>query len=65
MIQIILLLLGLAFGNQNTATSANDSNGQVTTLTTDSGDGTDTGDEGGGPVGGNSGQLPPPPFSQP
>ncbi len=67
------MLLGLAFGHNNANTSScnHDNNGQPTTqLTnpsggTDPGEGVDPGDGTGGPVGGNSGQLPPPPFTQP
>lgn len=66
------MLLGLAFGHNNANTSScnHDNNGQVTTqLTdpgsgTDPGEGTDPGDGTGGPVGGNSGQTPPP-FTNP
>lgn len=71
MIEFILMLLGLAFGhnNANTQSCNNDNNGTVTIQTTnpgtgtpgtglDPGDGTDPGT--GGPVGGNTGQLPPP-----
>jgi hypothetical protein len=72
MIQFFLMLLGLAFGHNNANTqSCNDNNGQGTTQLinpnggTDPGTGTDPGDGTGGPVGGNSGQLPPPPFTQP
>jgi hypothetical protein len=72
MIQFILMLLGLAFGNHNgNTTSCNNNNqNQVTTLDDEPGDpgtgidpGTGTGGEG-GPVGGNTGQLPPP-FTNP
>lgn len=70
------MLLGLAFGQNNANTSCNNNgnnnnNGQPTTQLadpgtgTDPGDGTESGDGPGGPVGGNSGQLPPPPFTQP
>jgi hypothetical protein len=59
MLKFILVLLGLVFGQNNASTSANNDNGQSTTQLTDPGDGP------GGPVGGNSGQLPPPPFTQP
>jgi hypothetical protein len=70
MIQFILMLLGLAFGNYNGNTSScnHDNNGQVTTQLTNPGGGTDPGtgtDPGpGGPVGGNTGQTPPP-FTNP
>jgi len=70
MIQFFLMLLGLAFGNNNANTSCNnDNNGTVTTQIVNPGGGTDpitgtdpgtgTGGEG-EPVGGNSGQTPPP-----
>ena len=70
MLQLILMLLGLAFGNHNTDTSNN--NGQITVQFSDPGDGFDpgdgTGDDGGpgngGSTGGNTGQNPPP-FIQP
>lgn len=66
------MLIALAFGNNNANTSScnHDNNGQPTTqLTnpgggTDPGTGTDPGDGTGGPVGGNTGQIPPP-FTQP
>ncbi|MCY0976192.1 hypothetical protein PGH12_12070 [Chryseobacterium wangxinyae] len=56
------MLLGLAFGNNNGNANCDNNNGGTVT-TQDSGGGTGTGiDPGdtGGPVGGNSGQLPPP-----
>ncbi len=60
------MLLGLAFGNHNGNATCNDnSGGNVTTQDSgggtgfDPGTGIDPGDTG-GPVGGNSGQLPPP-----
>ena len=60
MIQILLMLLGLAFGNNNgNATCDNNNGGTVTTQDSGGGTGFDPGDTG-GPVGGNSGQLPPP-----
>lgn len=64
MIQFILMLLGLAFPNNNVNTAACHNNPtQITTLTSsDPGEGVDPGD--GGPVGGNSGQTPPP-FTNP
>jgi hypothetical protein len=72
MIQFILMLLGLAFGHNNSNTSSCNhyNNGQVTTqLTTNPGGGTDPGtgtggDGGDGGTGGNTGQLPPP-FTNP
>lgn len=71
MIQFFLMLFGLAFGNHNANTSCNnDNNGQPTTqlvnpgTVTDPGTGTDPGDGTGGPVGGNTGQIPPP-FTNP
>ncbi len=68
MIQFILMLLGLAFGHNNANTSTCDNNNSTIVIVqsdTDPGDGIDPGDGTGGPVGGNSGQLPPPPFTQP
>lgn len=58
MIQFILMLLGLAFGHNNANTSTyNDS----TTITVQSDINPATGiDPDGEPVGGNTGQLPPP-----
>ncbi|KAA0127542.1 hypothetical protein FY557_13060 [Chryseobacterium sp. SN22] len=70
------MLIALAFGNNsaNTQSCNNDNNGTVTIQTTnpgtgmdpgtgtDPGDGTDPGT--GGPVGGNTGQIPPP-FTKP
>lgn len=71
MIQILLMLLGLAFGNNNGNATCNDNNGgTVTTQDSgggtgfDPGTGTDPGDGTGGPVGGNTGQTPPP-FTHP
>jgi len=74
MLQFILMLLGLAFGHNNahTATCNDNNNGQPITQYsptdgTDPGTGSDpgTGDDGtGGPVGGNTGQTPPP-FTHP
>lgn len=72
MIQFILMLLGLAFGHNNahTSTCNNNNNGQVTTQLAPGGGidpGTDPGTGTGGdgePVGGNTGQLPPP-FTNP
>ncbi|MDR6514857.1 hypothetical protein [Chryseobacterium camelliae] len=67
MIQFILMLFGLAFGNHNANTSCNN-NGGTTTIQTANNPGTEltpdpgTGSsEDGDPVRGNSGQLPPPP----
>ncbi|SIS84285.1 hypothetical protein [Chryseobacterium gambrini] len=76
MIQIILMLLGLAFGQNNANTSCNNNgnnnnNGQPTTQLADPGIGTDPGDGvdpdgpgNGGSTGGNTGQTPPP-FTNP
>jgi len=67
MLDLILMLLALAFGNNNANTSCNnDNNGTVTTQIVNPGGGTDpiTGtDPGGseGDTGGETGQLPPPP----
>lgn len=64
------MLISLAFGNNNANTSScnHDNNGQPTTQLTNPGGGTDPGegtDPGpGGPVGGNTGQIPPP-FTNP
>ncbi|WP_294279532.1 hypothetical protein [uncultured Chryseobacterium sp.] len=64
------MLFGLAFGNHNANTSCNN-NGDTTTIQTADNPGTgfdpgtDTGDGNGGPVGGNSGQTPPPFVKQP
>lgn len=64
MIQFILMLLGLAFGNHNANTTTCNNEGQVTIQLTNPGEGLDpgtgTGGDDGGPVGGNTGQLPPP-----
>lgn len=67
MIQFILMLFGLAFGNHNANTSCNN-NGDTTTIQTADNPGTgltpDPGTEGpggGGGTGGETGQLPPPP----
>ncbi|MXS72687.1 hypothetical protein GSF70_15870 [Flavobacteriaceae bacterium W22] len=65
MIQLLLMLLGLAFGN-NTANTTNCNNGNTVTTQNnpgtgfDPGTGTDPGDGNGGPVTGNTGQTPPP-----
>ena len=72
MIQIILMLLGLAFGQNNANTSGNNNsndNGQSTTQLADPGTGTNPGtgtdpSGTGGDTGGNTGQLPPP-FTNP
>ncbi|WP_171817595.1 hypothetical protein [Chryseobacterium sp. StRB126] len=56
MIQFILMLFGLTFSNDNT--NRTDNNQTIYTITTYSGSEQSTDD--GGPVGGNSGQLPPP-----
>lgn len=58
MIQFILMLLGLAFPNNNTNT-ADDSHKAPSTLTTYSA--IEQGIDEGGPVGGNTGQTPPTP----
>ncbi len=63
MIQLLLMLLGLAFGNNN-ANTTNCDNGNTVTTQNDPGTGFDpgtgTGGDDGGPVGGNTGQIPPP-----
>jgi len=66
MLELILMLLGLAFSNNNAnTTTCNNNQGQPTVqLTSDPGEGLDPGNTGGGPVGGNSGQTPPP-FTNP
>ncbi|WES96266.1 hypothetical protein P2W68_15585 [Chryseobacterium arthrosphaerae] len=55
MIQFILVLFTLTFSNNNadTITSASQEQETINIMPND------------GPVGGNSGQLPPPPFIQP
>lgn len=63
------MLISLAFGNNNANASCNNNgnnnNGQPTTQLADPGDGVDPDGPGsGGPVGGNSGQTPPP-FTNP
>ena len=60
MIQLILMLLGLAFGNNN-ANTTNCDNGNTVTIQS-GGTGTDPGDPpgSGGNTGGNTGQTPPP-----
>ncbi|WP_153396618.1 hypothetical protein [Chryseobacterium vaccae] len=65
MIQFILMLIALAFSNNN-AHTVTDNNGQnpVTVQNDGGGAGIDPG-EPGEPVGGNSGQLPPPPQPKP
>jgi hypothetical protein len=64
MLKFILVLLGLALGQNNASTSGNNDNGQSTTQLADPGDGLDPDGPGsGGPVGGNTGQTPPP-FTQ-
>lgn len=65
MIQLILMLLGLAFGNNNANTTNCDNNGSTVTIQNGTGTGFDpgtgTGEDGnGGPVTGNTGQTPPP-----
>ncbi|MFC3160098.1 hypothetical protein [Chryseobacterium arachidis] len=68
MLNFILMLISLAFGNNNANTSScnHDNNGQTTTQLTNPGGGTDPGDPpgSGGNTGGNTGQTPPP-FTQP
>ncbi len=68
MIQFILMLLGLAFSNNN-ANTATTNNSQNIPVTMQSGPSDDTGMEGngngtghgnGGNTGGNTGQVPPP-----
>jgi len=69
MIQIILMLLGLAFGQNNANTSGNNNsndNGQSTTQLADPGTGTNPGDgtnpgtgTNPGDTGGDTGQTPP------
>ncbi|WP_223557825.1 hypothetical protein [Chryseobacterium lathyri] len=65
MIQFIIMLLGLAFSNNNanTATCNNNQEQPTVQLAGDLGEGLDPGD--GGPIGGNTGQLPPPPSNNP
>lgn len=63
------MLIALAFGNHNANTQScnNDNNGTVTIQLTNPGGGTDPGTgtgPDGEPVGGNTGQLPPP-FTNP
>jgi hypothetical protein len=67
MLQLLLMLLGLAFGNNNGNTCNNNGTNNVSLYTTNPGGGTDPGtggDDGtggpGGPIGGNTGQTPPP-----
>ncbi len=64
MIEIILMLFGLAFSNNNanTATCTNNQ-GQATAQLINLGEDLDPGT--GGPIGGNTGQLPPPPSNNP
>lgn len=68
MLQIILMLLGLAFGNNNGNATCNNNGNNITTMDAgsgfDPGTGTDPDDGTGGPVGGNTGQIPPP-FTKP
>lgn len=63
MIQLLLMLLGLAFGN-NTANTTNCNNGNTLTTQNNPGTGFDpgsgTGGDDDGGTGGNTGQLPPP-----
>ncbi|MDQ8140529.1 hypothetical protein [Chryseobacterium sp. CFS15] len=69
MIQLLLMLLGLAFGNQNGNTCNNNGTNNVEIQSGGTGTGFDPGtgtggDDGtggpGGPIGGNTGQTPPP-----
>jgi hypothetical protein len=72
MLNLILMLIALAFGNNsaNTQSCNNDNNGQITTQLapgdgTDPGEGVDPDGPGnGGSTGGNTGQTPPP-FTNP
>jgi hypothetical protein len=72
MIQFFLMLFSLAFSHHNAnATTCNNNNQNPVTVQNDGpsdpGGGTDPGDgtgDDGGPVGGNTGQLPPP-FTPP
>lgn len=64
MIEIILMLFGLAFSNNNANTAACTNNqGQATAQLINLGEDLDPGT--GGPIGGNTGQLPPPPSNNP
>jgi len=58
MLELILMLLGLAFSNNNAKTTSDNGNNQeqTTVQLTDPGEGVDPGD-----TGGETGQLPPPP----
>ncbi len=56
MIQFILMLLGLAFSNDKTNANVHNQNAYTITTYSTSEQSMDDG----GPVGGNSGQLPPP-----
>lgn len=60
MIQLLLMLLGLAFSNGNTTNC--DNHGNTVTTQNDPGTGFDPGDPpgSGGNTGGNTGQTPPP-----
>ncbi|WP_157676826.1 hypothetical protein [Chryseobacterium sp. T16E-39] len=66
MIQFILMLLGLAFPNNNANSACHNNPTQITTQTSsDPGEGLDPGGPGnGGSTGGNTGQNPPP-FTNP
>ncbi|WP_292011051.1 hypothetical protein [Chryseobacterium sp.] len=55
MLQFILMLLGLAFNNNNNVNTI-DNNSPITVLNSDVGEGIDPGD-----TGGNTGQKPPTP----
>ncbi|WP_131667087.1 hypothetical protein [Chryseobacterium taiwanense] len=59
MIQFIIMLLSLAFGHNNANTATYDNTQTTVTVQSDS-DPTTRLDPDGEPVGGNSGQLPPP-----
>lgn len=61
MIQLILMLLGLAFGNNNANTTNCDNNGSTVTTQNGTGTGIDpgTGTGGDGGTSGNTGQKPP------
>lgn len=62
MIQFILMLFGLAFGNHNANTSCNTNGDTITTQNADNPGTVLTPDPGtGGDTGGETGQTPPPP----
>jgi len=58
MIQLLLMLLGLAFGNNNANTTNCDNNGNTVTTQNDPGTGLDPG-TGTGDTGGDTGHKPP------